>query len=556
MLAARKQGFSEAILDPAKVAEEAEPVELVLAAGASISGLVVDSNGVPAEGYFVQVRQRGAGDGPMRLGGPGRGATGPDGFFSLDGLHAGEAYDLLVMGGDGPGPRREGVTAPAEGVELVVPGKGRISGRVIDSPGGQPVSDFEIAFNPDRSARGGGMVVRFAAGPGGGRGRAAGQREQLHSEDGSFVLDEVPPGTWEVNVDAKGYQAGRVGGIVVESGQTKEGVLIKLSRGSGIRGRVMDAANGRPIPDVRVTAETAGGQMRMMVLDMLNGGGGVPTDADGVFEIDGLSQGRYMVGAEHPDYSDASQQVEVKEGLAAVELRLHAGGVLGGIVISETQRPLAGARVALEPAGDGGGFGGGRRGPLDEGKSGVTDAQGRFRFDHLTAGRYRVTAAMRERTTPPQDVVLQASESRDDLRLQLQAGATIRGVVSGLPQGSRGNVNVNATGPESYFAAARTGADGAFELGGVPAGAITLRATSGDLLSGGIRTATSMVNVPEGQAEVAAEITFEVGFSLSGTITRGGQPMPDVFVAANVRGGGGCRPPPAATPPAPIGWKG
>ena len=541
MLAARKQGFSEAILDPAKVAEDAEPVELVLAAGASISGLVVDSNGQPAEGYFVQIRPRSGGDSPMRglgPGGPGgRGATGADGFFSIDGLHAGEAYDLLLMSPDGPGPRREGVTAPAEGVELVVPGKGRIAGRVVEAASGQPVSDFEIAFNPDRSARGGGMVVRFAAGPGGGR-RGPGQREQLHSEDGSFVLDEISPGTWEVNVDAKGYQAGRVGGVVVESGQTKDGVLVKLSRGSGIRGRALDATTGRPLPDVRVTAETAGGQMRMLALDLLNGGGGVPTDADGVFEIDGLSQGRYIVGAEHPDYSDASQMVEVKEGLAAVELRLHAGGVLGGMVISETQRPLEGARVALEPAGEGG-FGGGRRGPLDDGKSGVTDAQGRFRFDHLPAGRYRVSAAMRDRATPPLDVVLQASEARDDLRLQLQAGATIRGVVSGLPQGSRTNVNVTATGPESYFAATRTGADGAFELGGVPAGAITLRATAGDLLSGGMRSATALVSVPEGQGDVAAEITFDVGFSLSGTVTRGGQPVPDAFVAANLRGGGG-----------------
>jgi protocatechuate 3,4-dioxygenase beta subunit len=536
MLAARKPGFSEAILDPAKVAEDAEPVELVLSAGASISGMVVDTAGQPAEGYFVQIRPRSGGDSPMRGMGPGRGATGPDGFFSIDGLRAGEAYDLLTISGEGAGPRREGVTAPAEGVELVVPSKGRISGRVVEAASGQPVSDFEIAYNPDRSARGGGMVVRIA-GPGGPR-RGAGQREQLHSEDGSFVLDEVPPGTWEVNVDAKGYQAGRIGAIVVESGQTKDGVVVKLSRGSGIRGRVVDAASGRPLPDVRITSETAGGQMRMPMLDLLNGGGGVPTDADGIFEIDGLAQGRYMVAAEHPDFSDASQLVDVKEGLASVELRLQAGGALGGIVISEAQRPLAGARVALEPAGDGG-MGGGRRGMLDEGKTGVSDEQGRFRFDHLTAGRYRLSAAIRDRSTPPLDVVLQPSESRDDVRLQLQAGATIRGVVSGLAQGSRGNVNVNATGPESYFAASRTGADGSFELGGVPAGTITLRATTGDFISGSVRTATATVNVPEGQPEVAAEILFEAGFTLTGTVTRSSQPVPDAFVMANLRGGGG-----------------
>jgi protocatechuate 3,4-dioxygenase beta subunit len=533
MLSARKQGFSEAILDPAKVVENGETVELTVSAGASISGLVVDSSGQPAEGYFVQVRSKAGGDSPMRGMGGGRGATGPDGFFSIDGLHPGEAYDLLVMGSDGPGPRREGVTAPAEGIELVVAGKGRIAGRVVDAANGQPVADFEVSFNPDRSARGG-MVVRFAAGPGGPR-RGAGQREQLHSEDGSFVLDEVSPGTWEVNVDAKGYQAGRVGGVVVEAGQTKDGVLVKLSRGSGIRGRVLDAMSSRPIPDVRVTAETAGGQVRMPMLDLLNGGGGVPTDADGQFEIDGLSQGRYVVSAEHPDFSDASQLVEVKEGLAAAELRLQAGGALGGVVMSETRRALPGAQVVLEPAGEGGL--GGRRMIMDEGKAAVSDAQGRFRFDHLTSGRYRVIASLRGRASQPTDVVLQASESRDDLQLQLQAGATIHGFVTGLQQASRANVGVNATGPESYFAATRTGADGAFELEGVPVGTITLRANSGDFLGGGMRSATALVNVPEGQTEVSAEIAFEEGFTLSGAVTRAGQPVPDAFVSANARGG-------------------
>src|SRR5262245_17123197 len=83
MLTARKQGFSEAILDPAKVTEEADPVELVISAGASISGLVVDSSGQPAEGYFVQVRSKAGGDSPVRGLAGGRGATGPDGFFSI-----------------------------------------------------------------------------------------------------------------------------------------------------------------------------------------------------------------------------------------------------------------------------------------------------------------------------------------------------------------------------------------------------------------------------------------------------------------------------------------
>lgn len=535
-LVARKAGYSEALLEPARAGERSEPVELVLNAGAAISGVVLDSNGAPAEGYFVQARSRSGGDGLLGPGGagPGRTATGPDGFFTIDGLRAGEAYDVLALSTDGPGPRREGVTAPAEGVELTVPAKGRIAGRVVEASTGQPVSDFEIAYNADRSGRGGGFMVRIAA-PGGRRGQ--GQREQVHSEDGSFVLDDVGPGTWEVNVEARGYQAGRVGGIVVEAGQARDGVVVRLSRGSGIRGRVVDAASGRAIPDASVSAEVAGGQARPPMLDLLNGGGGIPTDADGLFEIDGLAQGRYVVAAEHPDYSDASQFVDVKEGLAAVELKLAAGGALGGVVMSEARSPLPGAQVTLEPEGEGG-FGG-RRGPMGDSRVLVSDAQGRFRFDHLTAGRYRLLAALRDRSSQPLEAVLQPSESRDDLQIQLQAGATVRGFVSGLAQASRGNVNVSATGPGSFFASARTAADGSFELPGVPAGAITLRATAGDMIGGSLRSATANVEVPEGQLEVQAEIVFEAGHTLSGVVTRGHQPLADAFVSANQAGGGG-----------------
>lgn len=547
ILTARKPGYSEAVLDPAKVGEATEPVELVLGSGASISGIVVDSNGQPAEGYFVQARIRGGGDSPLRgmggPGGPGREATGPDGFFSVDGLRPGEAYDLLALGPDGPGPRRNGITAPADAVEIVVPATGRIAGRVVEAATGQPVSDFEISVSPDRSGQGGGMVMVMRIAGAGGRRRGQGQREQLHSEDGSFVLDDVPPGTWEVKVDARGYQAGRVSGIVVEPGQGKDGVSVRLSRGSGIRGRVADAASGRAIPDARVTAEVAGGQRRGPMLDLLNGGGGIPTDADGVFEIDGLSQGRYLVSAEHPDYSEATLLVDVKDGLAATELRLQAGGALGGVVMSETRRALPGAQVALEPSGSGGigpgGFGGGRGGPFGDVKTAVSDAQGRFRFDHLTAGRYRVVASLRERSSPPQDVVLQASEAKDDVQLQIQAGATLRGLVTGLAQAARANVNVTATGPDSYFAATRTGTDGAFALEGVPSGTILLRATAGDFLSGSMRSASTSVAVPDGQPEVQAEIEFEVGHTLSGSVTRGGQPVAAAFVNASLRGGGG-----------------
>jgi protocatechuate 3,4-dioxygenase beta subunit len=532
-LTVQKPGYTEQTLDPVKVGEGAVPVEVTLSAGASISGIVMQPNGNGVEGQLVRARARGRfNEGPMGTGT--REPTGPDGFFTIEGLKAGETYDLEVMGGSGLGPRREGVTAPAEGVELVVAGRGRITGRVVETPGGQPVTDFEVSYAPDRSGGGVGFVVRMG-GPGGRRRGGFGEKEAVHSEEGFFVLEDVPVGRWDVNVEAKGFQPARVSGVVVEAGITKD-VEVKAARGNALRGVVLDARSGRPVPNAGITADPSGaGGPRgpMMLFDE----GGSSSDADGRFEVDGLSPGMYRVTARHPEYAEASELVDVR-GAAAVTIRLSTGGVLAGSVLSETRRPLPAAEVALTAAGEGGMLAG-PRGMLAMGNRTLTDEAGRFRFEHLSAGRYTATASVRGRSSAPLEVVLQPGESREDLMLSLSAGATIHGVVSGLADSMRAGVNVSASGAESYFGSARTDSDGSFELAGVPAGALTLRATAGDMLGGSTRTATAQVQVPEGQTDVSAEIAFQPGYTLTGTVTRGGAAVSDAIVSASPQGGGG-----------------
>jgi hypothetical protein len=92
-----------------------------------------------------------------------------------------------------------------------------------------------------------------------------------------------------------------------------------------------------------------------------------------------------------------------------------SGGGLAGTVLSEGQRPIAGAEISLTAAGEGG-FG---RGMLGGGQGTVSDDAGRFRFDHLGAGRYSVVALLRGKSSPPADVVLQAGESREGVALVL-----------------------------------------------------------------------------------------------------------------------------------------
>jgi protocatechuate 3,4-dioxygenase beta subunit len=534
-LTVTKRGYGREQIDPVKVAEgkASEPLEITVRPGSTISGYVRDKAGNGAPGYRVAARPSGAGGrGPMAgpLGGPTtEEPTGPDGAFVIEGVSAGESYDLQVFGDTGLGPRKAGVAAPADGVELQVDGRGRIRGTAFDAETGRALRDFEVTYEPSRQ---GGMMFRFG-GPRG-RGRGPGEPLAVHTDDGAFTIDDVAAGKWDVEVRAAGYEDARVGGVAVEEGATIEGIDVRLSRGGALSGRVTDARSAQPVRDATVRAELSGGvggpRMRFGPEGNANE---TSTDADGQFQITGLPAGSYTVTATHPDWTEATSRVELKEASATVELKMTTGSSLGGTVIGVGQRPVAGASVALSAGG-----GGGMRGPFSDGEqSTITDAAGHFRFERLTAGRYSLTASLRSQSSSSVEVVVQANDPGPDVTLSLGIGATVKGLVTGLPDAQRAGVYVNASGSDDFFATTRTGADGAFELSGVPVGPLNLTARAGDFVNGS-RSASAQVVVAEGQVETSAEIVFESGFRLEGHVSRGGKPMTDAIVNAFPEGGG------------------
>ena len=525
---AKASGRATEVVDPLKLVRDIrpDPVDVVLSPGAAIAGFVLRKTGGGAEGYLVIPRL--SGRPPTGGFGPGAMPTGPDGTFFLEGLKAGESYDLQLFGVSmgGPGPVKRGIAAPAADVEWIVEGAGRIEGVVVDGRTGQPLTAFEVSCQPDRPGFGGGNVRigRRAGGRGFG---GTGEPVLVEAADGRFALEDVPAGKWQVIVTAKGYQVGRAGGVVVEEATTTEGVEIRVPPGSTLKGRVTDAKSGRGVPEASVEVSgDAGGPS----FPGSGSASGLVTDVDGRFEAEGLAPGKLKVSVQHADYTERTESVELKEGGSSVEIALSHGSSLGGVVLSETRQPVPGAEVALEGANaPGRGFGGG--------ESAATDASGRFRFDHLSPGRFTLRASVPGQTTEPVEAVLVAGESKDDVTLVLAGGATIRGVVSGLPDAQRTGVSVNASGPREYWASARTGADGRFELAGAPAGTITLRATAGDFLSGSTRSANGSVTVVEGQKEAEAEIVFEGTGALSGRVTRGGSPVAEARVSVGGRSG-------------------
>ena len=545
----KKPGFATERVDPVKVTEQgAEPVLVALGPGASISGFVRRKNGEGAEGFLVRAGAAAGGGGRGGRGGgggPGGGllnaigadnATGADGGFFIDGLKAGQPYDLTALGGAGMGPQRRGVVAPAAGADLVVSGTGRIAGVALDAKTGQPLRNFSVTYEPDR---GGGAIIRIVA-RGTGAQTGIGQKRDFQTEDGVFALEDVPAGTWTVVMDAKGYQTARVASLAVDEGGTKDGVEVRVTPGVVLKGRVSDAKTGRPVANATVTWEAAGsggpggpggmfGRGGPLGLD---GADDVTTDAEGAFTVEGIAAGRIKVTAKSPDYADGSEVADVKETGGTVEVKLASGGSVGGVVVSGNQ-PVSGASVSLAGAGEAG-FGR----ILGGGQTTTTDATGRFAFDHLVVGRYSASAGFNGKSSNLSEVVLQAGDTRNDLVLSLSAGSTIQGIVSGLPDGWKSQTTVIASGVESFFATTKVGADGSFQVTGVPAGPVTLRAQAGDGM-GTSRSATKQVTAADDVPLLQAEIVFDVGFTLSGHVTQGGQPVANAMVVANLQGGGG-----------------
>jgi large repetitive protein len=520
-MSVEKRGYSSESVDPLKVSDASgpEPLEVVLHTGASISGLVRTKSGAGAAGYRVMANTVGA-EGAQPFRSMSEGPTGQDGAFVIEGLRPSQSYKLLVVRDGGGAPEEKGTaTPPADGVDLVVAGSGRIQGAVEDADG-RPVPDFQVWYSP---ASTGGMRITFAFGP-----AAPGTRgnpQSVHTDDGTFVLDDVPAGQWNVDVLAKGFQPGHAAGVTVpESGSTEE-VDVRLARGLAIHGQVVEGPSGQPVADAQVEAQASHERSFFFGFNPQRNPNSTNTDASGRYEILGLAPGMYSVTARHPDWTEATATADLKDQPANVDLRLGKGGKVTGTVVSGG-RPVPSATVSIAPTGD---FG-------PTGRSAVTDDAGRFLFERLGLGRYSVTAELRGQPSAPVEAVLANEDASQDVTLTLGAGALIRGVVSGLPDDGRGGLNVNASGPGDYFASTRTLPDGTFELSGAPTGVVTLNATAGSFLSGS-RSARTQVTIAEGQSEASAEITFEDGFRVDGHVTRGGQPVTDAYVFAAAPGG-------------------
>jgi protocatechuate 3,4-dioxygenase beta subunit len=509
-LAVTREGYAPKRVPSVPVAAKGpnEWPPVVLTAGVPIIGVVRNSKGdaIVGAGVFAFGGE---------AGGTRNSTTDPEGRFRLEGFSS-ERPVMMTIIADGYAALQRRVTPSTEELVLVLKTSGTIRGRVEDAGTKRPITDFTATYTESQ----GGFAGGFRMVMGGGE-----SEKSFQSPDGTFELSDVPPGKWIVRASSPGYRPADVSGIEVGEGETKDGVVVSLRKGSVVTGRVLDPRRGTGVPNASVawSEPSDGGGMgpaAAAMMGRLNGNGSaVTTDADGRFRFDGLPSGRITVTAEHSDYLDASKQIDLEDE-ANVDLTLSVGGSVSGTVVGKDGRTgVAGAQVLLSAPGGGMSFG-------DD--SARADASGNFSFEHLKAGRYGVSARSNAGATASKDVVLAESQRLDGVMLEMATGATVLGTVTGLPSGRVGGVRVFASAKD-YTDSAVAGDDGRFTLQDVPAGVLRLSANTA---FPSMRSTTKTVEIPEDASEVPVEIAFEGSSRLAGRITRGDKPISGAFVSA------------------------
>lgn len=360
-VSAAAEGYADG---SAEAVAPARAVEVLLTPESGLGGVVVEAgSGQPVADVLVAVEGNGEGSGPS-FGREASARTDRDGRFRLERLAPGRYK-----------PTATGRGVYGEPVESVLLGLG------------QRRDDLRIEVHPARVVTGrieiddGGPRTPCTDGALGLTGQGAGRNEYARVDgQGRVELVAIRPGTYDVTVRCDGYLEQDHYPPVVVGDADVAGLVWTVSSGGSIRGTVR-TADGTPVADVEVGAQTVGGAARGQ-----RSWGGDLTRDDGTFLLTGLVAGDYELriwsdGLRAPEPPPRAKVERGKETRADVVLP--ASGEIAGIVVEPDGTPVAGAEVNVVSRGRA--FFGGSRARAGE--------DGRFVVRGVEPGERRVVAS-------------------------------------------------------------------------------------------------------------------------------------------------------------------
>lgn len=444
----------------------ARDVLIEIPAGGRISGRVLDkATHQPVTSFQAGLSGTRGGGGFVFAGPPQmRSFTSDDGSFALEGVQPGQ-LTLVVQAPGYTETRVPSITVEESktvaNIEVELDRGVRVTGHVT-GPDGAPLSGARVSV--DSGVRIGGGMVRVGAD----------QSVATTDANGDYALESVEGGEQTLNFAYSGLLPEQKS---VQLSGREARVDVQLSSGLRVGGQVITEA-GVPVPDasVRASSAAAGGFGRS-----------TRTEADGMFQFDGLAPGRYSFFASKSGFADGSlRDVDIAAD-APIRVVMKTGGVIYGHVSGLSESELANATVMARGA--------------TGSASAAIDSAGNYRIEGAPTGTVRVNAESRRgigerRSSPMKSAQLDAGGSIQ-VDLEFPTDTVIRGrvrregkplggaVVSFNPRGATAQTNASSTTDDSGSYSISGLADAAYNVSVVDLQRITPYTTSYDVHGSG-----------------------------------------------------------------------
>ena len=200
---------------------------------------------------------------------------------------------------------------------------------------------------------------------------------RFESPEGRFKVLTPPEGEFRVVVRAAGY-APNVFHVQGASGKKLQIPEIKLGTGEHVLGEVLDAETEMPVQDARASLADPAKLERLRFVRPERVASVAVSGSGGWYEIKHAPRGLLVLVVSAPGYLTEFVPVNTREPLPAVYL--HRGGTLGGGVRDQSGAPVPNARVVALSK------------DANDGAEGITNRLGRFTFEKLRPGRYKIMA--------------------------------------------------------------------------------------------------------------------------------------------------------------------
>ncbi len=389
-------------------------VELELDEGRDLHVEVVDSSGKPVEGASVRlyreesarksrwdrVRSRIANGTPWRAR-----TTGRDGACRFAQLPP-VLFTVLVSRAGYSAWCVSGQRASETLVRIRIDKLARIAGRFVSKATGQPIRSFFVlgAHRELFDNKGAHDLARFSVGIDG------------VAADGRFAAAELMPGPYDFWFVPRGF-VGRRMRVDLEPGEERVFDL-ELDPAAVVRGVIVDADTGRPVPEVEVELRVEGDEEGEPEPEPDPDGDLLlrrwRSDKFGRFDLSARSLPVELVvrSEEHVPYRRTIESGD-RETTEDLRVELRAGLSLSGRLLDAGGVPLAREHCYLTP----------RNGTApDDSRRVDTEGDGSFRFAGLLPGEYRFSTRLSFPENPHtarSTFEFSLSESRDDVEIRL-----------------------------------------------------------------------------------------------------------------------------------------